>query len=61
MTLRLRTSLRCVLRRKLLALLAVFLVATGANLRVPERAVHTGPDGGADDPANWVAGNFTCR
>jgi len=27
----------------------------------PERAVYTGPDGGADDPANWVAGNFTCR
>ncbi len=27
----------------------------------PERAVYTGPAGGADDPANWVAGNFTCR
>ena len=27
----------------------------------PERAVYAGPAGGADDPANWVAGNFTCR
>ena len=27
----------------------------------PERAVYTGPAGGADDPAHWVAGNFTCR
>ena len=27
----------------------------------PGRAVYTGPAGGADDPANWVAGNFTCR
>ena len=27
----------------------------------PERAVYTGPAGGADDPANWIAGNFTCR
>ncbi len=27
----------------------------------PERAVYTGPAGGADDPANWVAENFTCR
>ena len=27
----------------------------------PERAVYTGPDGGADDPANWVAENFACR
>ena len=27
----------------------------------PQRAVCTGPDGGADDPANWVAGNFICR
>ena len=27
----------------------------------PERTVYTGPAGGADDPANWVAGNFTCR
>ena len=27
----------------------------------PERAVYTGPAGGADDPANWVADNFTCR
>ena len=27
----------------------------------PERAVYTSPAGGADDPANWVAGNFTCR
>ena len=27
----------------------------------PQRAVYTGPAGGADDPANWVAGNFTCR
>ena len=27
----------------------------------PERAVYTGPAGGADDPANWMAENFTCR
>ena len=27
----------------------------------PERAVYTGPEGGADDPANWIAENFTCR
>jgi len=27
----------------------------------PERAVYTGPAGGANDPANWVAGNFTCQ
>ena len=27
----------------------------------PARAVYTGPDGGADDPANWTAANFTCR
>ena len=27
----------------------------------PERAVYTGPAGGANDPANWTAGNFTCR
>lgn len=28
---------------------------------VPQRAVYTGPTGGADDPANWVQSNFTCR
>lgn len=28
---------------------------------VPQRAVYTGPAGGADEPANWVAENFTCR
>ena len=27
----------------------------------PARAVYTGPAGGADDPANWTAANFTCR
>ncbi len=27
----------------------------------PERAVYTGPAGGANDPANWTAGNFTCQ
>ncbi|MEQ9562001.1 MAG: tannase/feruloyl esterase family alpha/beta hydrolase [Woeseiaceae bacterium] len=26
----------------------------------PEQAIYTGPEGGATDPANWVAGNFTC-
>jgi hypothetical protein len=26
----------------------------------PERAIYNGPEGGANDPANWVAGNFTC-
>ncbi len=28
---------------------------------VPQRAVYTGPAGGADDPVNWVQGNFTCQ
>ena len=28
---------------------------------VPERAVYTGPPGGADDPGNWVATNFSCQ
>ena len=28
---------------------------------VPQRAVYTGPADGADDPANWVQGNFACR
>ena len=27
----------------------------------PEQAVYTGPAGGANDPANWTAGNFTCQ
>ena len=27
----------------------------------PQRAVYTGPAGGQNDPANWVARNFTCR
>ena len=27
----------------------------------PQRAVYTGPAGGENDPANWVASNFTCR
>jgi len=27
----------------------------------PERAVYTGPAGGANDSANWTAGNFTCQ
>jgi feruloyl esterase len=26
----------------------------------PEQAIYNGPEGGANDPANWVAGNFTC-
>lgn len=28
---------------------------------VPQRAVYTGPAGGADDSVNWVQGNFTCQ
>ena len=28
---------------------------------VPQRAVYTGPVGGADNPANWVQENFACR
>jgi len=27
----------------------------------PEQAVYTGPAAGANDPANWVQGNFSCR
>ena len=27
----------------------------------PKQAVYTGPQGGQNDPANWVAANFTCR
>ena len=27
----------------------------------PERAVYTGPAGGANDPANWVESNFSCQ
>ncbi len=27
----------------------------------PGRAVYTGPAGGANDPANWVASNFACQ
>jgi feruloyl esterase len=27
----------------------------------PHRAVYTGPAGGQNDPANWVASNFTCQ
>ena len=27
----------------------------------PEQAVYTGPAGGANDSANWTAGNFTCQ
>lgn len=27
----------------------------------PQRAVYTGPAGGENDPANWVARNFACR
>ena len=27
----------------------------------PQVARYSGPAGGADDPANWVAANFTCR
>jgi hypothetical protein len=27
----------------------------------PQVARYTGPAGGADDPANWIAANFTCR
>ena len=27
----------------------------------PEQAVYTGAPGGANDPANWVQGNFSCR
>lgn len=28
---------------------------------VPQRAVYTGPAGGADDPGNWKAENFSCQ
>jgi len=28
---------------------------------VPQRAVYTGPAGGADNPANWSAENFRCE
>ncbi len=27
----------------------------------PELAVYSGPSGGENDPANWVAANFTCQ
>ena len=27
----------------------------------PEQAVYTGPTGGENDPANWVASNFSCQ
>lgn len=27
----------------------------------PQQAIYTGPGGGENDPANWVAANFTCR
>jgi len=27
----------------------------------PQQAVYTGPAGGQDNPANWVAQNFSCR
>jgi feruloyl esterase len=27
----------------------------------PERAVYTGPVGGADDSENWTVDNFACR
>ena len=27
----------------------------------PERAFYTGPDGGQNDPQNWVQANFSCR
>ena len=27
----------------------------------PQQAVYTGPAGGANDSANWVAANFSCR
>jgi feruloyl esterase len=27
----------------------------------PQVARYTGPAGGADDEANWIAANFTCR
>ncbi|MCZ6485879.1 MAG: tannase/feruloyl esterase family alpha/beta hydrolase, partial [Acidobacteria bacterium] len=27
----------------------------------PEIAVYSGPAGGGNDPANWVASNFTCQ
>ncbi len=27
----------------------------------PQLAVYTGPTGGANDPTNWTAGNFTCQ
>ncbi len=27
----------------------------------PEQAVYSGPSGGENDPANWVASNFTCQ
>jgi len=27
----------------------------------PQQARYTGPSGGSDDPANWIAENFVCR
>jgi feruloyl esterase len=27
----------------------------------PQRAVYAGPPGGENNPANWMAQNFTCR
>ena len=27
----------------------------------PLKAVYTGPEGGQNDPTNWVESNFTCR
>ena len=48
-----------------------FVVAThSSNGRVdnerpicayPQRAMYTGPAGGENNPANWVASNFTCK
>ncbi len=27
----------------------------------PQRAIYTGPEGGQNDPVNWVSANFSCR
>ena len=27
----------------------------------PQRALYVGPDGGQNDPANWLERNFACR
>ncbi len=27
----------------------------------PQRDIYTGPEGGQNDPVNWVSANFSCR